>query len=209
MSTHKQQELFKAQTTWFHIFKAMIDNGDVAKMGPTATTVYLVIKAYSNMTAGYAFPSLETIAEGAGVSTRTVQRSIEVLEEFGYIEKKTKIGRSNIYKLREKIPVTAHGMTTPFAMASFDYIPTAINEATAELKNFLATGIDNGKLIHIERLVLNLQINNDGSKGTQFNLSDKALRELDKSTQEKIRVLLEENIKEKEINGLDEGERHE
>ncbi len=29
----RQAELYKAETTWFHIFKAMIDNGDVARMG--------------------------------------------------------------------------------------------------------------------------------------------------------------------------------
>ena len=42
-----QQELFKAETAWFHIFKTMIDSGDVARMGPYAVTVYLVIKSHT------------------------------------------------------------------------------------------------------------------------------------------------------------------
>ena len=41
-------DLFKAETTWFHVFVSMIENGDVAKMGPYAVTVYLVVKAYTN-----------------------------------------------------------------------------------------------------------------------------------------------------------------
>ena len=27
----KQMDLFKAETTWFHVFVSMIENGDVAK----------------------------------------------------------------------------------------------------------------------------------------------------------------------------------
>ena len=49
-----QQELFKAETAWFHIFKTMIDNGDVARMGPYAVTVYLVIKSHTNFATGRA-----------------------------------------------------------------------------------------------------------------------------------------------------------
>ena len=59
----KQMDLFKAETTWFHVFVSMIENGDVAKMGPYAVTVYLVVKAYTNWKTGKAFPSIETIAE--------------------------------------------------------------------------------------------------------------------------------------------------
>lgn len=51
-----QQELFKAETAWFHIFKTMIDNGDVARMGPYAVTVYLVIKSHTNFATGRPFP---------------------------------------------------------------------------------------------------------------------------------------------------------
>ena len=45
MTDKKQMEMFKAETTWFHVFVSMIENGDVAKMGPYAVTVYLVVKA--------------------------------------------------------------------------------------------------------------------------------------------------------------------
>ena len=75
-----QQELFKAETAWFHIFKTMIDNGDVARMGPYAVTVYLVIKSHTNFATGRAFPALETIAEKSGVSLAQVKRELKTLE---------------------------------------------------------------------------------------------------------------------------------
>jgi len=189
--TSKQVEMFQAQTTWFHVFKAMIDNGDVANMGPTATTVYLVIKAYSNMTAGVSFPSLDTISKGCGKNKRTVQRAIETLEEFGYIEKLENVGgRHNVYKLREQIPITFKRGGQQHAIASFDYIPTAVGEATAELKNYLVTGEEGQSIIKINRLTMNVLINNDKATGSQINLSERALSELDKPTQDKLKKMM-------------------
>ena len=88
-----QQELFKAETAWFHIFKTMIDNGDVARMGPYAVTVYLVIKSHTNFATGRAFPALETIAEKSGVSLAQVKRELKTLEKYGYITTEKKGGR--------------------------------------------------------------------------------------------------------------------
>ena len=90
-----QGELFKAETTWFHVFRDMVENGDVAKMGPHAVTVYLVIKAHTNFSTGRAFPALETIVEKSGISESQVKRSIKALEELGYVSKEKK-GRNNI-----------------------------------------------------------------------------------------------------------------
>ena len=59
----KQMDLFKAETTWFHVFVSMIENGDVAKMGPYAVTVYLVVKAYTNWKTGKAFPDRDNCRE--------------------------------------------------------------------------------------------------------------------------------------------------
>ena len=82
-----QTELFEAQTTWFHVFKNMIDNGDVAKMGPHACTVYLVIKAHTNYSTGMSFPAIETIAVKSGISVAQVKRELVKLESMQYITK--------------------------------------------------------------------------------------------------------------------------
>ena len=165
-----QGELFKAETTWFHVFRDMVENGDVAKMGPHAVTVYLVIKAHTNFSTGRAFPALETIVEKSGISESQVKRSIKALEELGYVSKEKK-GRNNIYTLREKVQVTdEHGR--PTAMATWDYLPSSVSHAMADLKNVLMTGdLGGAKIVHIERLNVNLQVNNSGGN-IQINAAD-------------------------------------
>jgi len=69
-----QAELFSAETTWFHVFKDMIDSGDMARLDGSAIKVYLVVKSYTNFSTGRAFPALELIAEKAGLSERQVIR---------------------------------------------------------------------------------------------------------------------------------------
>lgn len=150
-----QGELFKAETTWFHVFKDMIDNGDLAKMGMTAAGVYLVIKAHTNFSTGRAFPAHETIAEKTGLSVDTVQRSINTLVGMGYVTK-AKSGRSNVYTLREKVSIMDAGGEVQ-ALATWDYIPTGVRGAIADLRNVLVSqDLDGAKVVHIEHLNVNV-----------------------------------------------------
>ena len=91
----------RAQTQWFHLFKAMVDHGEVARIGPYAFTVYAVIKAHANYHSGIAYPGIDLIAEKSGVSPAQVKRALGVLQAAGLITK-TKTGRSNHYTLRER-----------------------------------------------------------------------------------------------------------
>lgn len=161
----EQGELFEAQTTWFHVFVAMLENGDVAKMGPHAFTVYATIKAHTNFSTGRSFPAIETIVDKSGISRAQVMRSLTVLEANGYLTRE-KNGRHNVYKLREKVEI--HDSSgRPTAVATWDYIPGAITEATAQLKQFLLSGkLGDGKVIYIENLNMNVQINHDTAAGT-------------------------------------------
>jgi len=152
-----QQELFTAETTWFHIFKAMIDNGDAAKMGGTTYLVYSVIKSHTNFSSGRAFPAHEMIAEKSGISVDQVKRCINKLIEMEYITKGKK-GRHNVYTLREKVQMFDVA-GRPVAEATWDYLPNMVRAAVADLKNVLLTGeLTGAKIVHIERL--NIQINN-------------------------------------------------
>lgn len=160
-----QKELFKAETAWFHVFKTMIDNGDVAKMGPYAVTVYLVIKSHTNFATGRAFPALETIAEKSGVSLAQVKRELKTLEKLGYITTEKK-GRSNLYTLREKIEIRDDA-GRPSAVATWDYLPSSVSEAVADLKNVLWTG-DSARVVHIERLTVNVA----QAGGVVLNIND-------------------------------------
>jgi DNA-binding transcriptional ArsR family regulator len=167
-----QQELFNAETTWFHIFRAMIENGDMAKMRPNAFAVYCVIKAHTNFSTGRSFPSLELIAEKTGISLAQVKRELKTLEEMDYVTKE-KRGRSNLYQLREKVEIQdKYGR--PQAVATWDYLPSGVQAAIADLKNVMVTGDLNGaRIVHIERLVVNM---NTGS-GTQINLDIASMKD--------------------------------
>lgn len=162
-----QQELFKAETTWFHVFKDMIDSGDVSKMGPFAFTVYAVIKAHTNFSTGHAFPAIETISEKSGISIAQVKREMKLLVAHGYITKE-KSGRHNVYRLREKVQITGED-GNPAAVATWDYLPSSVQHAVADLKNVMISGdIAGAKIVHIERL--NVQINTGNNNSiTQIN----------------------------------------
>lgn len=163
MISDSQQELFQAETTWFHIFKTMIDNGDAAKMGGTTFLVYSVIKAHTNYSTGRSFPAHETIAEKSGISVEQVKRCINKLIDMDYITK-SKVGRNNVYTLREKVQVIdEHGR--PAAVAIWDYLPSGVKAAMADLKNVLMSGdLAGAKIVHIERLQINI-----GDHNTNIN----------------------------------------
>jgi len=167
----KQKELFKAETTWFHVFKSMIDSGDLAAMTGSELKVYLVVKSFTNFSTGRSFPAIETIAQNSGLSPSQVTRALRKLETNDYIKIQKK-GRKNCYTLREKVNCTDDD-GRPSAVATWDYIPHGVTDAQAELKNFLSSGVD-GKIINIERLTLN--VFND--KSTQINFDNLSKTEL-------------------------------
>ncbi|MHA7120679.1 helix-turn-helix transcriptional regulator [Achromobacter xylosoxidans] len=155
MSTHNWPEPLVAETQWFHIFKAMIDSGELAKLDGSTVKVYLVVKAHTNFSTGRAFPALETIAEKAGLSLSQVQRCLKSLQENHYISK-DKRGRNNVYTLREKVQIKAEG-GRPAAVATWDYLPGSVTQAVADLKRVLVTGdLAGAQVVHIERLQVNV-----------------------------------------------------
>ncbi len=161
-------ERLSANTNWFHVFQEMVFNGDLAKMGPSAGAVYLVIKSHVNFTTGQSFPSVHTMAQQAGISERQVSRALTTLVQHGYLHR-TKRGRHNLYTLREKIPLkNQHGDTQ--ALATWDYLPETIQATVHDLKNVLLKGqIPDGGVIFIEHLNVNMQVNTQGGQGVQHN----------------------------------------
>lgn len=155
-----EDEVLKAETMWFHVFKDMIDSGDMAKLDGGTIKVYLVIKSYTNFSTGHAFPSLELIAQKAGLSDRQVRRCIADLEQAGYITK-DKTRRNNLYTLREKVNIKGED-GRPQAVATWDYLPGSVRDAVADLKNVLVTGDFSGaKIISIQNLTVNVVNVND------------------------------------------------
>lgn len=148
-------DIFRADTTWFHIFHSMIRTRDISDMGPYAVTVYLVIKSHVNFQSGCAFPAIETIMKESGISRSQVMRELKTLEKFGYIGK-TRVGRCNEYRLREKICIQDDEGRVA-AIATWDYLPSTVKAATAEVKNALESGNFSGsRIVHIEKLQINV-----------------------------------------------------
>jgi len=177
----KQAELFKAETTWFHVFKDMIDSGDMARLDGSAIKVYLVIKSYTNFSTGRSFPALDLVASKAGLSGRQVMRCLTELEKAGYITKH-KSGRHNVYTLREKVSIK-DSEGRPQAVATWDYIPNSVRDAVAELKHATVTGeMIDGRVIHIENLVLNVSTGDS----TQININTTDLDNMPSDIQEKF-----------------------
>lgn len=145
----------RAQTQWFHVFRAMIDQGDVARIGPHAFTVYAVIKAHANFDDGLSKPGIQRISEQSGVSQAQVKRALGVLEGAGLIAKK-KCGRANQYNLREKVQLLENGL--PHTVATWDYVPSRAQHTVSELKKAMTAGdLVSTQILNIERL--NIQIN--------------------------------------------------
>ncbi|MDR5839356.1 helix-turn-helix domain-containing protein [Caballeronia sp. LZ034LL] len=187
----EQFELFQAETTWFHIFRSMMDSGDAAKMGGNAFMIYCIIKGHTNFKTGRAFPGIDTIMEKSGLSKSQVLRELTTLEDMGYITR-AKEGRKNVYTLREKIGIT-DDKGRPVADATWDYVPDGVRGAVAELKHVMMSGDFKGaKIINIENMTVHFNQFND--QATQINMQ--ALMEnmdkLDPKTRESLRMRLEE-----------------
>lgn len=160
----EQAELFKADISWFHIFKEMIRNESWAKLSGSAAKIYPVIKAFINWESGSAFPSIDTLERYSGVSRPSIVKALKELEKAGLLIKSVTKGKGSNYTLVEKFNVEgADGR--PAASVSFDYLPAYVGDAVTELKHFMAQGLSlpDGKtnFIKIDNLTLNIHNGNN------------------------------------------------
>jgi DNA-binding transcriptional ArsR family regulator len=189
MSKDKSNQLgfpeWSPSIRWFHIFRSMIDNGDVVKLGSGAVLTYLVIKSYVDFDKGISFPSLDLIAVKSGQSKRSVSNHIKKLEELGYVRKIRQSKKGNVYRLREKLPIEVYNKEKKEkepVMASFDYVPMGVSQAMTDIRKLIVEGdIPSGSKVHIENLSVNIQVNPKATTAIQqLNLDqikDRGIRE--------------------------------
>jgi DNA-binding transcriptional regulator YhcF (GntR family) len=131
-------EELKVDGTWFHFVRGFVLNGGLADLDGASVKVYLVIKAHTNFETGRARPAVSTIADLAGVSHDTVQRSLKTL-----VAKKLitigKAGKTNEYIITEHIPLSTM-QDEPFGVASRAYAPNNFQQFIGQLKQFAASG---------------------------------------------------------------------
>jgi predicted transcriptional regulator len=155
----------RADTTFTHLFNAIFSTGDAREMGETSFMVLCCIKSYASLNTGQSFPSMDTIAEKIGKSRDTVERSIKRLVEMGYVEVCGKRGRNNVYRIKERFPIT-NGEGKMVEAAWWDYVPTAVAEVQRQVKQYAEKGrVEGQQVIHIEKIEVN--INYGTQIGTQ------------------------------------------
>lgn len=195
MQKRGQDDLFSAETTWFHLFRTMFTSGDVKKVTPFGFTVYCAIKAHTSFQTGESFPSYDRLVSLTGISESQVKRVLKELAEAGYVTI-TKKGRKNHYTLREKVAIQdEHGR--PAAVATWDYLPGTVKDTVADLKNVLVTGDFAGaKIVQIQHLTVNVnngsgtQVNVDMSKVSDAATKDEVKKIIEQATRQAGRVVL-------------------
>lgn len=200
-----QQELFQADVSWFHMFKELIKTKTWAKMSAPAKALYPTIKAFTNWKDGRSFPSIDTLEEYSGLARASVIKALGELEGLGYISSIKTPGKKTVYKLIERFEIQGED-GRPVASASFDYLPGIVQDATVELKNYVAKGLtSDGTMqhIHIDKFVIeNLTIvSGSNNIGTQINQVDggRALQDIIDSLDSKTTV---DNSQEKRSGGF-------
>lgn len=151
-----------ATITWFHLFKAMIDSGDLANMSGSAVKAYLVIKSECDFKEGGAEPTYKDIQAKAGLQSQALSTALKELETMGYVQKVTK-GRKSAYQVVEKFHIDD-------TIVTFNYAPAQVKSATKELNDFLITRHTQGsfQFIKIEKVenltVININIDSNVSE---------------------------------------------
>lgn len=169
--TDQKMQLYHADTSWFHFFRDMADNGDLARLSGSTVKVYLVLKSYTHFATGDAFPEIQTIAIKSGLSESQVIRCLKNLVAAGFL-RKTRTGRKNTYRMYEKVSIVDDsGKTT--AVATWEYQPQMTKQTVAELKQMMRIGkLKQTPVIHIDNV--QLQINTGNAIGIQINKNDLA-----------------------------------
>jgi DNA-binding MarR family transcriptional regulator len=147
MGEIEQTELWptdtQAETLFFHVLRAMIQRDKIAEMGTTTFCVYVVLKSYASLEAGYLNPSRETIARHIGASEPTVDRAIKRLVEMGLVRKQpntSKDARGNEYELIEAIPMISKATREVVGHGESKYIPLQFEALRKQLEAFAASG---------------------------------------------------------------------
>jgi DNA-binding Lrp family transcriptional regulator len=75
-----------ADTSWVTILTGQVHRGILAKIGPHATTVWLVLRSYARLQDGRVYLSLSEIQTLTGISVMTIRRAIQALEEHRMLQ---------------------------------------------------------------------------------------------------------------------------
>ena len=142
----------KINSTWFRVLQEMIVSGTIAKIKPVGFSVYCVLKAYSRWTTGRIPITYAQIGAAIGRSADVVSRSIDTLEDHGYITVTRQRGRPNSVFIIERLPVRHSETEEVIGELSWRDVPAQGQTIAQSIAQFRRTGISDGKVIFSRRV---------------------------------------------------------
>lgn len=97
---------------FFRVEHDLLRSEAFKELGGSAIKVYLVIGLYSDFGSDWAYPSIRTIAQQAGLSRQTVLAAVAELTQRGLLAASKSKGRSTAYKIIRQAPVRPPGQGT-------------------------------------------------------------------------------------------------
>src|SRR5262245_58624118 len=89
---------------FFRVEHDLLRSASFKSLGGSAIKVYLVIGLYSDFGTDWAYPSIRTIAQQAGLSRQTVLAAVAELSQVGLLATSKSKGRSTAYKIIRQGP---------------------------------------------------------------------------------------------------------
>lgn len=89
---------------FFRVEHDLLRSEQFKDLGGSAIKVYLVIGLYADFGTGWAYPSIRTIAQQAGLSRQTVLAAVADLAKVGLLATSKSQGRSTAYKIIRQAP---------------------------------------------------------------------------------------------------------
>ena len=105
-------------------------------LGGSAIKVYLVIGLYSNFGTGWAYPSIRTIAEQAGLSRQTVLTAIADLTKAGILATSKSQGRSTAYRIIRQAPEAGRSRPRGGAKSLPATVPISLDVPSKPVQQF-------------------------------------------------------------------------
>lgn len=136
-----QQQLWEeldVNTLWVHVLRGT----PLDDMGMNGIAVYVMLKTYTTIGDGTAWPSISTLAKRLKTSPDTVERAIKNLLELKLItrEKHPKNRRQNMYRFHEQLPLVRKADQMPAGSASVRYEPLELQKLLEQLQAYARTG---------------------------------------------------------------------
>ena len=133
MTGVKQLPLWSFNLKHVPVLRAMFESGECAEMGGSCFLLWVCLKTYSDWDTGVAYPSIKTLSEKLGQSTKSTTNQIKRLEEMGYVRKHKAQGK-NLYRVIDKFKVEEVTTGNTETEIENTYVPRQFPKTMANLK---------------------------------------------------------------------------